>query len=489
MSRHVDGVIPDNHVPDEVSASGLREDRAEKGLIKIDKPVGNDFLMVIKHPFRSPSTFPRSMRAFPATRSSAIPSRCWARGTAWRWPFARVTRPMPSVSTRTCGRGWRASATESSGRSRCCRGSTNGTTACCLAIASSATRTSWRAAARRSPSSRRRRCRSGCRSRAATRALSTARTRCARCEGPARARRRVLALLLARRCPDPRRSGGSQHVLFYRHFTHFTGGHLKVWDYFSHVRHSGTHRAHIRFTPESLWDESNPWWPLRDELDSWRSITPDVLFLEGTDWDAIDAGARARCPYPVLNLIQGVRHADPAYRPYAYLEHKAVRICVSEEVKGAILATERVRVRYSPFRSVSISRSLVPARASVRCGDRRPQEPRHGGAIARRILALMAGEDGGLGAGQHIGHELRGSSPDRSPAARDLPRAASARPCRRVPAEAVRRFLPSGPGGDGARHVGRLPDVVGNRSFCLAGQNSSGRTTRFKRSCARPWRR
>ncbi len=50
ISRHVDGLIPDNHVPDEVSASGLREDRASKGPITIDKPLAPEFLLVIKHP-------------------------------------------------------------------------------------------------------------------------------------------------------------------------------------------------------------------------------------------------------------------------------------------------------------------------------------------------------------------------------------------------------------------------------------------------------
>jgi hypothetical protein len=264
-----------------------------------------------------------------------------------------------------------------------------------------------------------------------------------------------------------------KHVLFYRHFTHFTGGHLKVWDYFNHVRHSGTHRAHIRFTPESRWDESNPWWSLRDELDSWRSITPDVLFLEGTDWDVIDAGARACCPYPVLNLIQGVRHADPAHRRYAYLEHKAVRICVSEEVKQAILATERVR---GPVFTIPIGLDL-PELSS-------PRAPRHDVVIAglknrdmaeplrERILALMAGKDSGLGAGQHIGHEtprievLTG----RLPRETFLEQLQYARVAVFLPQASEGFFLPALE----AMALGTLvvcPDVVGNRSFCLAGQN------------------
>ena len=37
-------------------------------------------------------------------------------------------------------------------------------------------------------------------------------------------------------------------VLFHREFLRFQGGHLKVWQYFNHVRSSPDHRAVVRFT-------------------------------------------------------------------------------------------------------------------------------------------------------------------------------------------------------------------------------------------------
>src|SRR5262249_59718013 len=64
--------------------------------------------------------------------------------------------------------------------------------------------------------------------------------------------------------------------------------------------------------------------------------------VEGAEWRRLEPEAREHPAVPVLNLIQGVRHADPARLQYSFLGHKAVRICVSEEVKHAILSTERV---------------------------------------------------------------------------------------------------------------------------------------------------
>ena len=48
-------------------------------------------------------------------------------------------------------------------------------------------------------------------------------------------------------------------VLFHRDFRRFTGGHLKVWNYFNHVRDSDWYEPRIAFTSESIWDETNPW--------------------------------------------------------------------------------------------------------------------------------------------------------------------------------------------------------------------------------------
>lgn len=132
-----------------------------------------------------------------------------------------------------------------------------------------------------------------------------------------------------------------QRVLFYRDFRRFTGGHLKVWHYFNHVRSSPAHTAHVSFTRESVWDASNPWADARDAVVEHR-FDPDAIFLAGLDWLRLRPSARRRPRRPVINLVQHVRHAEPDDPRYGFLHHRAVRICVSREVASAIEGTGRV---------------------------------------------------------------------------------------------------------------------------------------------------
>ena len=97
-------------------------------------------------------------------------------------------------------------------------------------------------------------------------------------------------------------------MLFHRDFHGYSGGHGKLWDYFRHVDAHPDWRAHLHLTAGST-HEDNPW------LDAgvvpqpeWRPHAADALFLAGVDWQAYPQDAPER---PVLNLIQGVRHADP----------------------------------------------------------------------------------------------------------------------------------------------------------------------------------
>ena len=132
-------------------------------------------------------------------------------------------------------------------------------------------------------------------------------------------------------------------VLFYRDFRGFTGGHLKVWHYFNHVRHSPSHTPHIAFSAESVWNDTNPWLPIRHQaLSTWDVEQANVLFLAGMDWAVLSEAQRRSPPRPVINLIQHVRHADPNEPLYSYLAYRAVRICVSEPVTQALQATRRV---------------------------------------------------------------------------------------------------------------------------------------------------
>src|SRR5207248_4473719 len=78
-------------------------------------------------------------------------------------------------------------------------------------------------------------------------------------------------------------------VLFFRDFKRFTGGDLKVWDYFNHVRSSPHHEAHIRFTENSVWNDDNPCNAAREHVVRFgEAFRPDVLFLSGVDWRMIE---------------------------------------------------------------------------------------------------------------------------------------------------------------------------------------------------------
>ena len=131
-------------------------------------------------------------------------------------------------------------------------------------------------------------------------------------------------------------------VLFHRDFRAFTGGHLKVWDYFNHVAASATHEPRIAFSPESKWDASNPWFGSTSSVMDWQPDRADLLFLGGSDWRALSSADRAEFRKPIINLIQHPRHAEPGSELRAFLKHRAVRICVSGEVAEAINATGEV---------------------------------------------------------------------------------------------------------------------------------------------------
>ncbi len=133
-----------------------------------------------------------------------------------------------------------------------------------------------------------------------------------------------------------------QTVLFFRDFQLFRGGHLKVWDYFNHVLASPDHTARIAFTTESKWDSTNPWLGAREHVvDRACSVRPDLFFVAGKDWAELDRHPDAGADLPVINLVQHVRHANPRKQRFAYLERKAIRICVSDEVAEAVRGTGR----------------------------------------------------------------------------------------------------------------------------------------------------
>lgn len=132
------------------------------------------------------------------------------------------------------------------------------------------------------------------------------------------------------------------NVLFRRRYSKLTGGHLKVGDYFHHVKHSPNHSPLIYFS-DVIWDEDNPWLNEKEHIvTEWHPEKADILFLDGFDWLMLDEEDRRLPKRPIINLIQHIRHADPKDERYKFLKYKAVRICVSQDVAEALTNTRRL---------------------------------------------------------------------------------------------------------------------------------------------------
>lgn len=151
---------------------------------------------------------------------------------------------------------------------------------------------------------------------------------------------------------------GGRRLLFHRDFRYYTGGHGKVWDYFTHALALGWD-ARVYLTPQSVRDASNPWLALPQRVEAaWRPSDADVLFVGGMDWLAVPTSATP----PVINLIQHVRHADPVEPLYGFLPRRAARICVSTPVADALRASGRVN---GPLRVIPAGLALAGALLDV----------------------------------------------------------------------------------------------------------------------------
>jgi Glycosyl transferases group 1 len=256
-------------------------------------------------------------------------------------------------------------------------------------------------------------------------------------------------------------AGDNTQVLFFRDFRRFTGGDLKVWDYFNHVRASPRHEALIRFTEDSVWDDNNPWTAAREHVVRFGELCrPDVLFLSGVDWRLIDRAERRESPIPIINLIQHVRHADPADKlgRHRFLGFKAIRIGVSPEITRALEETGRVR---GPIFTIPDAIDFERLAGFARSGSRdidllvfANKQPELGRAVLDRLA----------GAGRaHIIEE-------RSPHAEVLDLMARAAVTVFVPNPKEGFYLPALEG-MALRTFVVCPDCIGNRSFCLDGEN------------------
>jgi glycosyltransferase involved in cell wall biosynthesis len=141
-------------------------------------------------------------------------------------------------------------------------------------------------------------------------------------------------------------------LLFLRDYQAFAGGHLKLADYIGHTAVSGLFRPRLFMVPGSRADHPFP----RDcVVGEWRPETADALFLAGLDWEHLPAGVEDRVP--VINLIQGLGHAQPDNPRYAFLSRRATRIGVSPEITQALAATGRVN---GPLHTIPAGLDLMP---------------------------------------------------------------------------------------------------------------------------------
>jgi hypothetical protein len=249
-------------------------------------------------------------------------------------------------------------------------------------------------------------------------------------------------------------------TLFHRSLNRFSGGHLKVWDYFNHVLQSPRHAPRVYFAPGSLWDENNPWRKSRDHTTSeWDVAAADVLFLAGRDWRMLSGSQRREPPVPVVNLIQHVRHAAPDDPRRRFLTHRAVRICVSQETAEAISGTGLVNGPVFVIPN-GIDLAALPTAAH-------PDERPHDIVIAGLKAPQLA---------DRIRRELEPTGKKIVSLTTQIPRAdflanlAAARIAVLLPNAAEGFYLPA----IEAMALGTLvvcPDCVGNRSFCVPDEN------------------
>ncbi|MDQ2090261.1 glycosyltransferase [Marimonas arenosa] len=130
-------------------------------------------------------------------------------------------------------------------------------------------------------------------------------------------------------------------MLFLRHYRSYTGGHGKYLDYLAHTAAHGRFRPLLHVTPDSRHDALDQLVPPGIA----RTALPaacEAIFVAGRDWAILDAAGQDTADTPVINLVQGIRHADPDEPLFGYLARPALRVCVSHAVAEAITATGRV---------------------------------------------------------------------------------------------------------------------------------------------------
>jgi glycosyltransferase involved in cell wall biosynthesis len=248
-------------------------------------------------------------------------------------------------------------------------------------------------------------------------------------------------------------------VLFHRKFRRLHGGHLKVWHYFNHVRAAPGFDARILFDVSSSWDDRNPWIQTPERvIATVDGVDPDALFVSGRDWQRLDECGLLNRGIPILNFIQHVRHAADWSVQSNYLDRKAIRLCVSQEVANAVEAAGS----HGPVVVIPNGVDVPIATAS--------------GSSARPVDLFIAGlKQPALAtrAAKQLARTGRTIEVLTDQVSRDdfLDSMRRARVTLFLPNEEEGFYLPALEG----MALGTIvvcPDCVGNRSFCLPGVNA-----------------
>jgi hypothetical protein len=178
-----------------------------------------------------------------------------------------------------------------------------------------------------------------------------------------------------------------------------------------------------------------------------------VLVLGGGSWKFLPDDIEEKIP--VVNLVQGMRHADSSHRKYAYLKRRALRLCVSDEVKAEIEATGIVN---GPVRvmTTAVDADAFPA----------PTGPNGKVFIAGQKVRPLAAD---------VAERLRAAGVEvdcaieRCPREEFLARMAAAEIAVVLPLRREGFFLPALEAMLLERAV-VCPDCVGNRGFCIDGE-------------------
>ena len=241
-------------------------------------------------------------------------------------------------------------------------------------------------------------------------------------------------------------------MLFTRAFTGFSGGHLKYHDYLNHTAASGLATPVLYQTPGSADIPDNPF--THCGVPQTAALRPfPAYFLAGQDWSLLDSAGIASGKAPVVNLIQGLRHAAPGTPLFACLARPALRICVSQQVADAI----------TPFANGPVH--AIPAGIAISAPPCRP-------ASAPPRIFISGCKNPGMAAA--IAALLHGVAETdllttMCPRAEFLARMAAASICILLPLPAEGFFLPPLE----AMALGRaavVPSCTGNHSFCLPGE-------------------